>query len=409
MAEKRILEVIKIDEISAVDKPAQPGALNAIMKRQDPDKPRIIGKNVKMTTAEDGHQHIIDLVGWEGEHLYGGMTSWVQADGDQEAHSHPWSYDSKGGLVIGEALGHKHDIADLKKSSESNGDKSMAIKKSLLTSAASVATLITKFDGATASDEDAAAIRKAALDLNIGGLLPSEGPLAKMGDDEEDDDDMEKEKMKDKMKDLKKSLSDAHSIISLTSVEKSHYDGLNDDGKSAFLKMDASDRETAISKANDADPVIYKSLDGMEFRKSDDDRMVQMAKSNDRKSKDLAKAQAAARDSDIEKREAELDQLPGKSDVKKGLIGAILDIEDADIRKGAFAILKAANSANDDDFKRAGTLSKADVADADSKLEKMAKAHAAENSVPYAQAYMAVTKSGEGAKLYKALRTGTSE
>ena len=404
MPKKRILDIIKIDEISAVDKPAQPGALNAIMKRHDPKKPGIIGKNVKMTTAHDGHQHIIDLVGWEGEHLYGGMTSWVQAEGDEEGHSHPWSYDSKGGVVIGEALGHKHDIADLKKTSDFNGDKSMAIKKSLLASAASVATLITKFDAEKTSDEDAAAIRKAAIDLDIGGLLPTEGPLAKMADDEEDD-----KKDKKDMEDLKKSLKDAQSIIALNSIQKAHYDALGDEDKAAFLKMDDANRESEISKANDDNPVIYKSLDGLEFRKSDDERLVAMAKSNDEKAKDLAKSKADARDARIEKRAAEFDQLPGKDDVKKSLVGAIMDIEDESLRKGAFQILKAANSANDGDFERSGTISKADVADADSKLEKMAKAYAADNSVPYAQAYMAVTKSGEGAKLYKAVRSGASE
>lgn len=404
MPKKRILDIIKIDEISAVDKPAQPGALNAIMKRHDPKKPGVIGKNVKMTTAHDGHQHIIDLVGWEGEHLYGGMTSWVQAEGDEEGHSHPWSYDSKGGVVIGEALGHKHDIADLKKTSDFNGDKSMAIKKSLLASAASVATLITKFDSESASDEDAAAIRKAAIDLDIGGLLPTDGPLAKMADDEDDDDAKKKD-----LEDLKKSLEDAQAVIALNSVQKAHYDALGDDDKAAFLKMDASGRETEISKAKEDNPVIYKSLDGLEFRKSDDDRLVAMAKSNDAKAKDLAKSQADARDARIEKRTAEFDQLPGKTEVKKSLVGAIMDIEDADLRKGAFQILKAANSANDGDFERAGALSKADVADADSKLEKMAKSYANEHAVPYAQAYMAVTKSGEGAKLYKAVRTGTTD
>lgn len=407
MAQKRILDIIKIDEISAVDRPAQPGALNAIMKRAPSKSTGIIGKNVKMTTAHDGHQHVVDLVGYEGEHLYGGQTSWVTAEGDEEGHSHPWVYDSKGGLVIGEAMGHKHGIADFKKSKDSNGDNSMAIKKSLLTSAASVATLITKFDAATAGDGDAAAIRKAAQDLDIAGMLPSDGPLSKMSDAEKAKEKADDEN--DDIENLKKSLANAQDIIGLTAIQKSHFDAQDDDGKAAFLKMDPADRDVAVSKANEADPVIFKSLDGHEFRKSDDPRMVAMAKSNDQKTKELALAKADARDAKIEKTAAQFDLLPGTAAVKKSLIGAIESIEDEDLRKGAYQVLKAAQNSSADDFERSGSLSKADVDDANSKLEKMAKTHADEHDVPYATAFMAVTKSGPGAKLYKAMRTGVSQ
>ena len=404
---KRILKEIIIDEISAVDKPAQPGALASIMKRHDPKKRAVIGKNVKMTTAHDGHQHTIDITGWDGEHLYGGHTSYGTSDGDETGHSHPWIYDKSGGLVIGEALGHKHEIAEMNKSGDKKltGEPKMAkrILKSALASALLCSAAITKFDADTAHEDDAAMIRKAALDLNIGGLLPTDGPLAKMGDKEEDEDDEAK-----KMKDAEK-LKKFEAIAGLNGVQKSHYDSLgDDDARTEFLKMSSDDRAGEISKASENDPVIYKSLDGLSFRKSDDDRLVAMAKSNDAKTKDIAKAQADARDAKIEKRAAEFDQLPGKTDVKKALIGAIEDIEDKEVRKGVYQILKAANDAGNADFEPKGAMTKADVADVDVKLEKMVKAHASDNNVPYATAYMAVTKSGEGAKLYKSLRSGAS-
>ena len=42
---KRVLKDIVIDEISAVDKPAQPGAVSTIMKRFDPKKEGLAKKN----------------------------------------------------------------------------------------------------------------------------------------------------------------------------------------------------------------------------------------------------------------------------------------------------------------------------------------------------------------------------
>jgi len=403
MPKKTILEVIKIDEISAVDRPAQPGATSAIMKRHDPKKSTVIGKNVKMTTAVDGHQHTIDLTGWEGEHLYGGNTSWIKSDDDDEGHQHPWVYDAQGGLVIGEALGHRHDIEDFQKSApkQPTGEPTMAkrILKSALASALLCSTAIAKFDEATAHEDDAAMIRKAALDLNIGGMLPTDGPLSKASADEDEDDADKKKKEAEEMKKFQ-------AIASLTGVQKSHYDTLDENGQAAYLKMDSAARDTEISKSKDADPVVYTSLDGSVFRKSDDERLVKSIKAADDDRRQLAKSRVDARTDRIEKSVGELGNLPGETDVKKALVGAIEDIKDPAMRKGAYEILKGANDIDKSDFKRAGKISKADVADADNKLEKMAQDYAAEHSVPYEKAFMAVTQTQAGGALYKALRAG---
>lgn len=348
---KRVLKDIVIDEISAVDKPAQPGAVSTIMKRFDPKKEGLAKKNNPV---------------------------------------------------------HKQDKKDLNNPLDSDGDRSM--KKSLLASAALVAGVIGKFDDGNYSDADALEIRKAAFEHGVQGLLPKTGPLSKMSSDEESQkmkDDAKKMKDDEDMDKLKKSNDRLNAIIGLSAVEKAHFDTLDDDGKNSFLKMDASDRVDTIEKASAKDPVIFKSIDGMEFRKSDDPRLVQMAKSNDEKTRELAKANAKAKTSAIEKRAAEFDKLPGSDAVKKSVIGAIMDIDDEDIQKDAFAMLKAANSANDGDFKRQGGISKADVADANTRLEKMAKGLMAENDgMTFESAYTKAASSAEGRELYASVMQG---
>jgi len=414
MGKKRILKEIKIMEISAVDKPAQPGATATIMKRHSND---IIGKNVKMTTISGDHQHLIDMTDYEGRQISGGMTSYVENDEGEGMHAHPWVILPDGTIAIGMALGHKHEIDSVSKSHHLNGDKSMKFNKSLLTTAASVAVLVAKSGTDEASDwgdEEHTAIRKAAVDLNVVGILPNDGPLKLTKADEDDLDDDAKKKREKQLADeeaekVKKRLARAEKIAELTAVEKGHFDTLDDAGKDSFLGLEKSDRTTAISKANEADPVIA-TIDGIEIRKSADPAMVAMAKRMVDLEKRAKIEKAAARGSEIEKRVDKLDKLPGKSDVKKALVGAVLDIEDGDIRKQAFEILKAANDRNDGDFKTGGSISKADAEDAETKIETMAKALVAENpELSEEQAFNKVLSTPDGRKLYAKMRTYEAE
>lgn len=407
---KEIIRSMTLGEISAVDRPAQAPALKAIIKMQEKlGKEKVIGKSVKLTTEHLKHQHGVDTIGWEDEYLQGGTTTYAISEGDDEPHAHPWVRDENGGLVIGVALGHKHDIADLNKTAQEklNGEKLMAskIKKSLLASAALVAGAIAKFDDTPDWGEaEAIDIAKAASEHNVEGLLPTTGAFAKAADMSNNDD--EEAGKKKKLADLDAKVKKMEALADLTSVEKAHYDTLDDAGQSAFLKSDKDARSTAMEKAAGPDPVVFTTNDGTEIRKSDGSAVLAMAKRLDAKDIELAKAQVANRDIAIEKKAAEYSNLPGDIDVRKGLFGAIEDIEDEAIRKGAYAIMKAADNALDGDYTPSGAISKSDAKGAEDKLNALAKDYAKSNSVDFAKAYREVTKTEEGRDLYNEMRLG---
>ena len=401
MAKKqyRALSKFTLGEISAVTKPAQSEALSVLMKSAIPGYSD--PKEYMMTTVSEGHQHIIHTRDYDDRPEGGGSTSWVPGMGENEpGHQHPWIIDKDGKLVIGMALGHTHEVAEFSKHLQT-GEKDMKINKSLLATTAGLVGLIAKADtdeGKGWAAEDHAAIRKAAVDLNVPGLLPTEGPLAlEKGDDKTADLDA-----------LKARLEKSEAIASLTSVQKGHFDGLDEAGKAAFLKMDGDARNEAIAKANESDPVIAE-IDGVKIRKSADPVLVVMAKRLEKSERENAKALEDARDSRIEKAAADYQNLSGTEEVRKALVGAVLDIKDEELRKGALEMLKAAAAHKPGDYQPNGEQSREDIQkaakDGEDKLDKMAKdLQKADPKLSYAKAYREASQTPEGREIRKAIR-----
>lgn len=63
-----------------------------------------------MTTADKGHQHLIDPKDWNGCDRSAGDTSYAVSEGETNSHSHPWIRDPYGKITIGESEGHGHGI-----------------------------------------------------------------------------------------------------------------------------------------------------------------------------------------------------------------------------------------------------------------------------------------------------------
>ncbi len=66
----------------------------------------------KLTTVTDGHQHLVEMCGWDGQQRYSGETSYAMSEGADCAHSHPWTMAPDGTITIGEAAGHGHAVID---------------------------------------------------------------------------------------------------------------------------------------------------------------------------------------------------------------------------------------------------------------------------------------------------------
>jgi len=131
----------------------------------------------------------------------------------------------------------------------------------------------------------------------------------------------------------------------MTDAEKEVYKSLEGDAKSEFLFASHDERKVTLTKALDDNPVIYKSANGDEFRKSDDPRLVKMAKDRDEERKSFMKMQAEREQEQFEKRASdELPNLPGDVKVRAEILKSISSIKDEAMRDEAIKALKAHNA-----------------------------------------------------------------
>lgn len=370
---RRIMRTFQLDWLSSVDSPAQKGAVAALLKRDPagqidlpapiegeserdfvkriealPDLPQGVdpwqiakalyarmAKSAVLTTAVDGHSHVIVTDHGNGP-LRHGDTSWSSGSGESahDGHSHPWIM-AEAGIQVGEAHGHTHGIA------------AVAAKR-------------------------------------------------------------EQETMSD---DLKKKLERLEAIVKLSPEQRAHFDTLDPAVQDVFLGMSESERSQAVEKAAknaaEADPVVFTSADGTEYRKSDDSRLVQMARDRDEDRARTAKAEAASKRAELEKRaQADIPHLPGDEDVRCALLGAVDGIEDEDVRKRAHEALSAGSTALGGAFQPApgatthgapsGGMAKSD---AEARLDELAKKHQSDKGGTFEAAYAAVCDTAEGKEL----------
>lgn len=371
-SKKRVMRKFKLGEISSVTRPAQGPALAVIMKNE-----------------------------YNEEAIKGAFFDSLKAVNVERAiWDDLWKYND----ALREAI---HTIFE---DSDEYPDPVASVKEALDEFASAVSTMIAGavMDGSTITSkaEAQAAItvmgfRKEdpiTVTPELIQLLKSFGQEYTVPPVEENP--MTPEELK-KMEEMGEALKKANAIIALSATERAHFDKCDDAGKEAFLKMDAKVRSSEIAKAADADPVIYTSDSGEEFRKSDDPRLVKMAKQGDEDRK-VAKAEREAREAMVlaKRAEDELGNLPGEVTMKSAVLKAIDTITDESVRKAAGEMLKAANDSLEDSFVPRGTAKGADAPT--NKLEQLTKARmAADPNLSYAKAYSDVLETAEGKALYE--------
>lgn len=337
---KKIMHSLTIQEISAVDSPAQKGATVAIMKRDQSELKK--GGKAALTAASNGHTHLVNLEEYDGMPTRSGCTSW------ENDHCHPFVVMENGDIVIGESRGHKHEIDAVGKVAQAKEESDM-----------------------TTVDKDAE-IAKAKADVDAA--------TAK--------------------------IAELEVLAGMTDVEKAHYATLEGDVKAAFGKLDSKARGVAIEKAAAADAIVYTDLEGSVYRKSDDPRLIAMAKRNDESAKKAKEAEELIAKADLEKRAATISKLPGKVEVHVALLKAVDGIADAEVRKAAHEALVAANTAMSGAYVEGGqaggsTLEKSEgVKGAEKALDDLVKVHMQKNGLPEHKSYVAVLATDEGKRLY---------
>ncbi len=370
MARRRVLTKLRIDELSAVDRPAQEGARALLMKRAvskngDYEEPPSV-----MTSNEDGHSHLVRLSGRAGS------TSWGKSAGSDSGHDHPWLLQPDGTLLIGEAEGHSHTVdADqvlmaLLTKREFSADEREALAESgaalpdgsyPIESEADLKNAIRAFGRAAEGKRAAVArhIRRRAKALGAEDLLPEEGALsAKAAASTEDDDMATKPNTPDlsaENAELKEKLAKAEALAALSPVEREYHDGLDEAGRVAFLKLAPEGRAAALAESQKADPVVYTDAAGVKYRRSDGEALISLAKRADAAQREAEAFKRQAEDAALEKRANELTALPGTVASKVAMLRALDSIPDESAREQALASLKAQNAEMAAAFRKFGT------------------------------------------------------
>lgn len=199
-------------------------------------------------------------------------------------------------------------------------------------------------------------------------------------------------------------------IAALTADERKYCDTLiSHTEKSAFVNKSRTQRATEIDDAEKANPVIFKSESGIEFRKNDDPRYVNMARENDEVKKQLKESAALIADQRYEKRAtSELGNVTGDTKHKVMILKAVDGIEGDDDKKEIVKILTAVNNIAKMTFTRIGTTTvtkdgnTSDYSSADQEIANLAAEYQKSNpNVTKEVAEARVLDTPAGQQLYK--------
>ena len=355
---RRIMRSLTIKEISGVDTPAQQGATVVIMKRHDPDDiPETFDKASAITSPEDGHSHLLMLNGPpDGVELNSGFTDYV------DGHLHPWVRMNGGEIVLGIASGdsgvpHTHSIVSVGKVNDDDNQPGTVGKK---------------------ENDDM------TKDFNKADDVPTVEQVTK----------------------LQAQLNRANLVATLNDAMKAHLGTLEGDAADAFLTKSDKERQTVVDNlakvAVDEDPVVYKTIDGIDLHKSAGEAFIAIAKSNDalRKDNDELREQ---REQDIlvKRAETEFSHIPGDIGVRTTMLKALDGIKDDAQREAAMGALKAQNEAMSKAFDVIGHGGSPVPGSSDDQLEQLAKKYNGENpNLTPEQAFDAVLKTAAGSELY---------
>lgn len=295
---KRRMKKLRIDELSLVDVPAQTGARSVIMKRGESDGDDVRKSHSVMTSDSDGHSHRITLYDFDGN---GGDTSYSTSLDDDHGHTHPWVYTPEDGIVIGMSEGHTH----------------------------------------TVSEEMIASISAASIFKSTESPETQRGtPMTEKNKSKADDTVVEKSEH-DK---VVKELAYAKAWGELNDESREYAKGLSDEDRNAFVFMSAEDRAAAVQKAQESREVVYKALDGSEYTKDDDPRMVNLAKRNDELERSSVIEKARREEQEFQKTASEeLSNLQGDIPAKALIVKALSKQLKEDEFNQAMEILKGAN------------------------------------------------------------------
>lgn len=193
--------------------------------------------------------------------------------------------------------------------------------------------------------------------------------------------------LENKLADLQKSLeaaevakADAEAVSKMSDAEKSYMEGMSADERKAFMGMKPEERARRMKKSAEADETV--EVEGETIAKSKVGAevfavMKAQAARIEAVEKQATADREAAQMADLRKRaDDEFNALPGSVDDRASVLKALDAIENEDVRKAAYTILKAAQEHAEGGLVTKGvsdgTVSKS-KADFDAKVTELAK------------------------------------
>lgn len=353
---KRKMVMTKLTAVALTARGANPEA-NVTFFKSHKGSESSVEKRTVLASIEALHSHAVQIDDYAKLNK-GGSTSWAGGEGNQ--HSHDFVIEEDGSVTIGANEGHLHfvekNVEQITKtglSDEQIADSGLVLKFEKDTSTADNGGQQSANEDNTMTDAEKAA-KKAADELTL----------------------------------LKNQLALAVLIGSMNDAQKAHHASLDEAGQADFVAKSVEDREAivtaAVKAAKEDNAEVYKSKDGTKFFKSDDPRLVQMAKDGDIRDAKLAKAEAIAADGEVAKRATDLfKNLSGDATAQTALLKSVDGIKDEEIRKSVMAILAKSDAGISDLLIEHGSshvVAKAGSADeANGKLEALAKKYVLDN------------------------------
>lgn len=99
---------IVINHLAIVDRAR--GGSTMRLRMDAADEVRTDEVRGRLTTAVDGHQHLVGLSDHMGNPCSSGTTSWSVAEGAEIGHDHAWVSNNDGSITIAESAGHTHQM-----------------------------------------------------------------------------------------------------------------------------------------------------------------------------------------------------------------------------------------------------------------------------------------------------------
>ncbi len=203
------------------------------------------------------------------------------------------------------------------------------------------------------------------------------------------------------LKSLEERLNRAEMLSKMSDAEKSAFDKMDEAEQELWIaageeerkKMMASKMQEPMDLEKRNDQVLFKDSLGNEFLKSDDPRLVQLAKRADEDRKNFIKEKARNENIMLTKRaESEFSNLPGDVKTHVAILKALGTIKDDSVREASFNVLKAQNESLSKCYETLGNdlvtkYSEHSISNPEQELDRLAKEYAKKENVNYYDAY----------------------